>query len=193
MQSCAAWEGTLARVAAGFARNTKLRSLWFYGDNDRLFNPHMFRTMHEAYRANGGDASLVAFGNFGKDAHAMFASRAGERIWHPEMSKFLQQVGLPHRIEFPQYAGPAPMEAPPATAFAPLDKVEAVPHIRESGKKGYATFLTRDMPRAFAIAPSGAWAWASGGDDPLKRALDNCSKHAKSACSLYAVDDAVVW
>jgi dienelactone hydrolase len=192
-QNCAAWEGTLARVAGSFGKNSKLPSLWFYGDNDRLFTPHLFRSMHEAYTANGGKATLIAFGKFGKDAHGMFGSKAGERIWHAEMSKFLQEVGLPHEIVRPQYASPAPMAAPPPTDFAPLDKLESVPYVREIGKKGYLTFLTKDLPRAFAIAPSGAWGWSSGGDDPLKRALDNCNKHAKGACKLYAVNDSIVW
>lgn len=192
-RTCAAWEGTLARVVGSFGKNTRLPSLWFYGDNDRLFTPHLFRSMHEAYTANGGRATLVAFGKFGSDAHAMFGARAGERIWHPEVSRFLQEVGLPHEIAWPEYAGAQPMAAPPPTDFAPLDKLESVPYVRETGKKGYTTFLTKDLPRAFAVAPSGAWGWASGGDDPVRRALDNCNKHGKGACKLYAVDDAVVW
>jgi len=190
---CAGWEGTLARVAGGYAKGTILPSLWFYGDNDSYFSPYLFRSMHEAYTANGGKATLIAFGKFGKDAHSLFASQAGERIWHPQMSKFLEAVGLPNEIVQPQYAGPPTMATPPPTDFAPVDKLEALPHVRDTGRKGYATFLTRDPPRAFAIAPSGSWGWASGGDDPLKRALDSCNKHGKGTCRLYAVDDAVVW
>jgi hypothetical protein len=85
------------------------------------------------------------------------------------------------------------MAAPPPSNFAALEAVDAVPYLRETGKKGYATFLTKDLPRAFAIAPSGAWGSSNSGDDPLKRALDNCAKHAKAACKLYAVDESVVW
>jgi dienelactone hydrolase len=192
-EGCAAWEGTLARAVGGYARTTAIPSLWFYGDNDSYFNEPLFRSMHASYTGNGGKATLIAFGKFGKDAHSMFASRAGERIWHAEMSKFLQEVGLPHEVVRPEYGGPPPMAAPASTDFAPLDKPEAVPHVKDTGKKGYATFLTKDSPRAFALAPSGAWGWANGGDDPLKRALDNCNKNGKGACRLYAVDDAVVW
>lgn len=192
-ENCAAWEATLARVAGGYARSTKLPSLWFYGDNDSYFSPHLFRSMHEAYVANGGKAKLVAFGKFGTDAHRMFGSPGGERIWHSEMSAFLRDVGLPDEIRWPQYAGPQPMAPPPRTDFAPVDKLEALPYVKETGRKGYAEFLTKDSPRAFAVAPSGAWGWANGGDDPLKRALDNCNKNGKGACRLYAVDDAVVW
>jgi dienelactone hydrolase len=189
---CAAWEGTLARTAGYYARATRLPSLWFYGDNDSYFEPHLVRSMHEAYTANGGKATLVAFGKFGRDSHSLFAARSGERIWQPQLASFMQSVGLPHAVTLPQYAGRA-SPTPPATDFAPLDKPEAVPYVNENGRKGYAAFLARDVPRAFAIAPGGAWAWANGGEDPLQRALDNCNRNGKGFCRLYAVDDAVVW
>jgi hypothetical protein len=71
--------------------------------------------------------------------------------------------------------------------------VESVPYVREQGKAGYAAFLAKDFPRAFALAPNGAWASASGDTDPHKRALDSCNKDGRGACKLYAVDDVVVW
>lgn len=192
-EGCAGWEATLGRAAGSYGAETKIPSLWFYGDNDSFFSPYMFRGMHENYTSNGGRATLVAFGNFGTDAHRMFAVSAGQAIWQPEVSRFLQQVGLPYQVVRRQYAGVPSAEAPPRTDFAPLDRVEAVPYLKEKGRGGYAVFLTRDFARAFAIAPNGAWGWASGGDDPLKRALANCNKNGKGACRLYAVDDAVVW
>jgi len=192
-EGCAAWEGTLSRIAGSYAKSTAVRSLWFYGDNDSYFSPPLFQSMHASYTANGGKASLVAFGKFRSDAHSLFGSRAGESIWQGETSKFLREVGLPHEVVLPQYVGPQPMPSPPPSGFAALDAVEAIPYIRDGGRKGYATFLTRDLPRAFAISPSGAWAWANGGDDPVTRALENCKTHAKTDCRLYAVDDSVVW
>jgi len=68
-----------------------------------------------------------------------------------------------------------------------------LPFVKDSGRKGYETFLSKDQPRAFAIAPTGSWAWADGGTDPAKRALDTCNRNAKGTCRLYAVDDNVVW
>ena len=85
-----------------------------------------------------------------------------------------------------------PTKAPPATHFAALDKVEAVPYLDENGQKGYATFLTLPMPRAFVIAPDGGWAYSAKGFDPLAKALQICGqKHPN--CRAYAVDDQVVW
>lgn len=192
-EQCAGWEGTLARAAGSYGAETKLPSLWFYADNDSYFSPYTFRQMHERYRSNQRRATLIAFGDFGVDGHRMFSSRAGRKIWEPEMSRFLQEVGLPHEVVRPQYAGASFMAAPPRTDFAALDNREAVPHVGEKEREGYAAFLTKDFTRAFAIAPGGAWGWASGGNDPLQRALDNCNKTGKGACRLYAVDDAVVW
>jgi dienelactone hydrolase len=192
-ESCAAWEGTLARVAGGFAKGTIVRSLWFYGDNDSFFSPPLFRSMHEAYTANGGKATLIAFGKFRSDAHYLFGSRAGEVIWQGELSNFLRDIGLQHEVVLPKYAGPEPLPSPPPSGFAALEAIDAIPYIMDGGRKGYAIFLTRDLPRAFAISSGGAWAWSNGGEDPVKRALENCKRHAKGDCRLYAVDDSVVW
>jgi dienelactone hydrolase len=120
-EQCAGWEGTLARAAGSYGAETKLPSLWFYGENDSFFSPYTFRQMYEHYTLNQSGTMLVAFGIFGTDAHAMFASRAGQKIWQPEVSRFLQQVGLPYEIVRPQYAGAEPMMMPPRTDFAALD------------------------------------------------------------------------
>ena len=103
-ESCAGWQGSLARAAGSLGADTKLPSLWFYGDNDSYFPPLVWRGMHKAYTEAGADARLVAFGEFSGDAHSMFGSRIGEAIWQPELDKFLQQIGLPADVKFPQYA-----------------------------------------------------------------------------------------
>jgi dienelactone hydrolase len=192
---CPAWENGLARAAADYGKLTTLPSLWFYGDNDSYFNTPTYQAMYSEYTAAGGKARLVAFGTFGADAHSMFGSRAGQPIWQPEVTKLLASVGLPSEPlpEFSKYrmAGVTPI--PAATSFAPLADESKLPHVKESGRNGYRTYLTKLVPRAFAIGPSGAWAWADGGDDPLSRALDNCKRFAKTDCKLYSVDEDVVW
>jgi hypothetical protein len=65
--------------------------------------------------------------------------------------------------------------------------------VRDSGRAGFKKYLTLPLPRAFAIAPSGAWGWSYEGDDPLKRALELCANFAKAACTLYSVDENIVW
>ena len=192
---CLGWEANLAKGAAKYAKETRLPSLWFYGDNDSYFNTETYRAMFEQYTAAGGQARLVAFGKFGTDSHSMFGARAGAAIWQPEVSKILASVGLPSE---PQnvYAkfGPQPlMNVPPRTDFARLDDETSLPHVEDAGRAGYKTYLTQPMPRAFAVSPTSAWGWANGGDDPLQRAVDSCNRRGNGQCRLYSVDDLVVW
>jgi dienelactone hydrolase len=87
---------------------------------------------------------------------------------------------------------PKPLAAPPASAFAELTNVDALPFLGESGKKGYQRFLTLPKPRAFVIAPDGAWALSAKDFDVLASALQACQK-GHLYCQPYAVDDQVVW
>jgi len=98
-----------------------------------------------------------------------------------------------------------PIGAPAATAapafFARIDDVQAVPLVDDRGRDGYRDFLSRRNPRAFAIAPSGAFniTWserpleAALPTNPAQRALVLCNRRQQGECKLYAVDDAVVW
>lgn len=191
---CAGWQGTLARAAGAYGAETRVPSLWFYGDNDSYFDTYTYRSMYESYRAAGAPVELVAFGVFGNDAHSMFSARSGESIWQPPVDRFLRSVGLPSAIVQPRFAVSSRMPTPPRTDFAAIDALDKLPHVRDAGREGYRSFLGKQFPRAFAIAPSGAWGWAEMGDDPLQRALSNCQRHAnKAVCRLYAVDDQVVW
>ena len=193
-ETCAGWEGSLARAAGGYGKETQVPSLWFYGDNDSFFAPYTFRPMFERYTAAGAKAELVAFGNFGSDAHSMFGARAGQSIWQPKVAVLMQTVGLPTSITHAKFSNvPIVTPVPPKTDFAALEDEAKLPHVRDTGRAGYKNFLTKQFPRAFAIAPNGVWAWAEMGDDPLKRALDSCNRNGQGQCKLYAVDDLVVW
>ncbi len=194
-ESCSAWESVLASAAGSYGKETSLSSLWFYGDNDSFFSTPTWKSMFEQYTRAGGKARVVSFGIFGSDSHALFGSRNGQSIWQPEVSAFLQQVGLPvdAKAAFDKYRLPAPMVVPPRTEFAALDDVLKIPFIKETGRNGYQNFLGKTSPRAFAIAPNSAWGWAEGGDDPLSRALQNCNLRGNGQCKLYAVDTDIVW
>jgi dienelactone hydrolase len=191
--SCAAWQTALGRAVSEYARNTKSPSLWFYGDNDSYFSSFTYKDMFERYISSGGQAELVAFGLFGTDSHAMFGSRSGEAIWQPKVEQFMKKLDLPTEVIFPEFAASPQMALPPATNFAEVHDVNAIPFIGEKGRDGYRSFLTKNHPRAFVISESGRWSWAEMGDDPLKRALDTCRKNSETECRLYAVDDQVVW
>jgi len=84
--------------------------------------------------------------------------------------------------------------------FAPLEKVDAVPFLREKGRDAYREFLSKPTPRAFAIAPNGAWASSSRTApgsrqqlDVVGYAMESCNRRGNGECKLYALDGRVVW
>ncbi|WP_273820384.1 MULTISPECIES: alpha/beta hydrolase family protein [Pseudomonas] len=85
-----------------------------------------------------------------------------------------------------------PVPVPPPTHFAALEDATAVPYISIASQQGYRKFLGLKKPRAFTIAPDGAWSASAGGNEPLQTALDICAS-AHQGCRPYAVNDDVVW
>ena len=197
-EACLGWENNLARAMGDYGGATRLPSLWFYGDNDSYFAPALWRAAFERYQQAGGRAELVAFGNFGNDAHAMFGARAGLRIWLGPVLAAFTAAGLPVALVNP-LPEPADLATPPASGFARLDEVDKVPVRAERARDGYRQWLAADGPKAFAVHPVlGNWGASWGGNRANARALANCERIAaeRSAgqpCRLYAVDDSVVW
>jgi dienelactone hydrolase len=103
-----------------------------------------------------------------------------------QTAQYCQLYAVDNTVVWPRLAG-----APPATRFAPLASVSAVPYLGAPGRLAYTKFLTMRRPRAFAIAPDGAWG-ASSGPDPANNALVQCANGHEN-CRLYAVDGEVVW
>lgn len=192
-ENCTAWQQNLVRAIGDYGAETKLPSLWFYGDNDSYFSPFVWRGAHERYTLAGGRADLVAFGSFGSDAHNLFGSRDGLAIWLPRVLKALDAAGLPTQLAHALPVAPD-LPVPPASGFAAVTDLDRLPLRTDRARTGYQTWLSAESPKAFAIHPSqGGWASAWGGERPIARALANCERFAKAPCRLYAVDDAVVW
>ncbi len=75
-----------------------------------------------------------------------------------------------------------------------------VPFLREKGRDAYKEFLSKATPRAFAIAPNGAWASSSRSApgsrqqvDVVGYAIESCNRRGNGECKLYALDERVVW
>lgn len=193
-EQCPNWEAALATAFGSYARSTRVPALFFYGDNDSFWSVPVWREMVRHYTDAGGRARVVAYGNFGTDAHHLFGARSGVRVWLPEVERFFRELGLPFDLQrdIPLIEHEAP--PPPDTGFAALADLQAPPGLGASGREGYAAFLAAEAPKAFAIGPKGAWAWRSGVADAMKQALQRCATHAQpTGCRLYAVDDRVVW
>ena len=191
------WEKALADAFGRYGAKTRVPSLWFYGENDSYFPPAVIQPAHRAYVDSGGAAELVAYGPFESDAHGMFGNTKGLPIWWKRVEEKLASAG------FAMAASTAPASASAISTststsiatggFAALADVAAVPHLKDAGREGYRTFLKKDLPRGFALAPNGAWGWANGGNDPLQRAMDRCNRRGAGKCQPYAVDRDVVW
>jgi dienelactone hydrolase len=183
------WRGELVRAFAAYGAANKIASLWMYGANDSLFGPELVARMHGAFTHAGGQARLVEFGAFKRDAHGMIGSRDGEKIWWADTERFLKKIGMPTEERYAVSAQPSL----PKSDFARLDDVDAVPYVNEHGRSAYREYLAKMTPRAFAVSANGAWCWAEEGEDPDARALATCEKKAGQPCRLYSVDEQVVW
>ncbi|MFZ1538669.1 MAG: redoxin family protein [Chromatiaceae bacterium] len=79
---------------------------------------------------------------------------------------------------------------------ATLTDIDAIPHLDERGRDGYRRFLATLPPRAFAIAPGGAWGFStetSSADLAEQEALANCQAQTRQSCQIYAADETVVF
>ena len=102
-EQCIGWRLNLAKAAANYAEETKLPSLWFYGDNDSFFTKEVYSEMFARYSKANPRAKLVAFGEFGQDSHSLFGSKDGRAIWESHLEAFMQQLGLPVTVVYPQF------------------------------------------------------------------------------------------
>ncbi|KND59819.1 Dienelactone hydrolase [Candidatus Burkholderia verschuerenii] len=186
---CDGWQKNLVSAYGDYGQNTRLPSLWLYGDNDSVWQGDLASRMYTAFTSHGARASMVDFGDYKNDAHRLVGDRDGVQVWWPHVKAFLAQIGMPTAVQY-QVSEPA---LPKATDFASLDSVKSVPFIDEGGREGYRNFLSQYSSRAFAVSDSGAWSWAEGGDDPMSVAIASCQKQSNDPCHLYAVDNRVVW
>jgi hypothetical protein len=85
-------------------------------------------------------------------------------------------------------------DLPTPSGYAEIDDVAKVPLTGANWQEEYRRFLAAWLPKAIAIAPDGkSWAWSAGGFDAMSQALSRCSQRSKQICTLYAVDNDVVF
>jgi hypothetical protein len=82
-----------------------------------------------------------------------------------------------------------------------LENADLVPYMSVKGRENYRVWLTRSLPRAFAVSVTG-YSWGSFGPKPLDpslpedvvdRALKACERASGGECKVYAIDERVVW
>jgi dienelactone hydrolase len=128
--------------------------------------------------AIGNTNGMWASGGFDPARSAM------QQCW--KLSQYCQLYAVDNTVVWPRQES-----APPPTHFASLQDVNAVPWLRAAGRQAYTRYLATTRPRAFAIAPDGAWGQASGVDS-INEALVQCAG-GHEGCRVYSVDGDVVW
>lgn len=186
---CKPGDSSLIASAAEFGARTRIPSIWFYGENDELFPVPVWRGMYESYTRAGGHAELVDVGTVMKNSHNFLAYPEVLPLWTSRVDAFLAGIGMPHADVNP---GDLPMPFPPATQFAVVTDVAAVPYLTDKGRDLYRKFLGMPFPRVFLITATGGVVSMNNGFDPLGRGLAAC-RRAGVRCGVYAVDDHVVW
>jgi dienelactone hydrolase len=189
LSDCDAGDSSLAAAADYFGIKTRVPSIWFYGENDPVFSVPVWRAMYDRYATGGAPVELVDVGVVMKNSHNFLAYPEALLLWTPRIDSFLARVGMPSALV---NAGYMPEPFPPATQFAVVTDVAAVPYMTDAGRDLYRKFLEAPFPRAFAINEAGSAASNNGGFDPLGRALGICQNRGYR-CGVYAVDDRVVW
>jgi dienelactone hydrolase len=172
------------RIEAAMARAGRaatVPSLWVYAENDKYWGPKHPRAWHSAYANAGGKAEFLMLPPYENDGHEVGSA---VYLWRHTADAFLGSLG---------FKPPRTTDAPPASSFAKLDEITKLPVVGKTTVSGYERFLRTDLPRAFVLAPSGAWTYRSGQSLGLREALEQCRAVHKVECKAYAVDDDVVW
>lgn len=99
MKTCAGWQQNLVNTYDSIGKQARYPSLWFYGDNDQLWPQPMPEQMFNAYtrnaEGNAGHARMVDIGTFGENSHDFADSKAGVKLWYPQVKTFVQSLGVP--------------------------------------------------------------------------------------------------
>jgi dienelactone hydrolase len=149
----------------------------------------------DSYHGFDGTAPVRTRGNLGNTRNGnatVGGNPAAREDSHRRMFDFLSiQFNQPLRLTHDQRFKGHRYELPPASDFAPIDRVSAVP-LSEQGRSRYKQYLEQRAPKAFAITEKRGWYLKTDDPQAMRHVLDLCEE-AKVKCWLYAVDDRVVW
>jgi hypothetical protein len=98
-------------------------------------------------------------------------------------------------------AAPPARQGPAASGYADINDMSKLDGFRPHVREVYQKFLTRPLPRAFALSDNGGpyEAWSRiprnpvDSPDPAVRVISGCEKFYQTHCRLYAVDRTVVY
>jgi len=173
----------VARIFDMIGKSIRVPVLMNYSENDLFFSPKVSKQWFDRLNASWSDAEYALQPSFGKDGHYLFGDTLGVRYWLPTVEGFLAK----HNITFARLDAADPERSP-------LLALDRVPNIKSDACRGlYRAFLESPGPRAYAVSGDGRCGFAGGLQDARDVAMKQCGSVAKSNCTLYAVDDAVIW
>jgi dienelactone hydrolase len=173
----------VARIMDAIGKSVRVPVLFHYAENDLFFSPKVSREWYERFARYGADAEYALQPAFGKDGHYIFGSTLGVRYWLPTVESFLAR----HNVQFARLDAADP-ERQQFLAFDRLPNIKS-----DSCRNLYRAFLESPGPRAYAVSGDGRCGFAGGVRDAREVAVQQCGTLAKGSCSLYAVDDAIIW
>lgn len=174
----------LQRLWRAQAATATLPVLWVYWRHDRFWGERHPRDWAQAWRDGGGQVDfhqLEPWSADPVDGHEGLLRDMDHAL--PLLEAHLQRAG---------FTRPGLIERPPASGYATLDEVDKLPLPAARRERALARYRAAPAPKALALSPRGHYGFASG-DWRLGRALGSCQHFAGQACTLYAVDDEVVW
>lgn len=77
-----------------------------------------------------------------------------------------------------------------------LNDPDLIPHVGNSARESYVSYLYSPQHKAFAVGPGGAWAWKSGladAETAEQMTIEACQAFTRQRCIAYAVNDKLVF
>jgi pimeloyl-ACP methyl ester carboxylesterase len=81
----------LAEAAGRYGATATTPMLWVYAANDSYFSPAIATSLHQAFTAAAGQATLEQPGAFDGDGHRLFFGTGGSAIWGPLVEHYLAE------------------------------------------------------------------------------------------------------
>jgi dienelactone hydrolase len=172
--ACEAFEQELAESFRRMGQETRIPTLWLYGETDNTFPPDLARRYRDAFLAGGGRAEFVMFPRADWTGHGMFSNRQGQQHMLPLIDQFAENNGLPGADRDFERRVLARLNA----ADQPLGRQYAREIVNE---------------KALAAADGGGrgaawWSYNGSHQDAMRHAVSECEKWYH-ACHLVAVNN----
>lgn len=170
-------EKQLVAAFAQYGKTSRVPLLWVAAENDHFFGPRLVPLLTSAFSKAGGNLTFIKTAAFRDDGHQLFTAASGIPIWSPIVDRFLAANNLVLRDRL--------MDITPPNVVAP-------PGLSSSGRETFRTYLESGPNKAFAVAGSSRFGWATGRstvEEARKAAMDYCASGTSAKCRVVSVNN----